>query len=59
MENPMRPVRNCTPFLLYINEATICNAWFEKKAAHTWQHPSTKQWHCIDFVIMREAGGRH
>ena len=20
----------------------------------TWQHPGSKQWHCIDYVIMRQ-----
>ena len=42
---------------LAMNEATICNTWFEKKAAHkcTWQHPGTKQWQCIDFAIMKQS----
>ena len=40
---------------LSTNEAMICNTWFEKRNIHkhTWQHPKSKQWHCIDFAIMR------
>ena len=42
---------------LSINEAVICNTWFEKRDIHkaTWQHPGSKQWHCIDFMIMRKS----
>ena len=45
---------------LSINDATVCNTWFEKKAIHkqTWQHPKLKQWHCIDYAIMRRAHRR-
>ena len=41
---------------LSLNEATICNTWFEKKDIHksTWQHPKSKKWHCIDYAIMRQ-----
>ena len=41
---------------LAINEATVCNTWFWKKEIYkqTWQHPRYKQWHCIDYVIMRQ-----
>ena len=41
---------------LAINEATVCNTWFWKKEIYkqTWQHPRSKQWHCIDYVIMRQ-----
>ena len=37
--------------------AFVCNTWFEKKNIHkqTWQHPKSKQWHCIDFIIMRQS----
>ena len=37
------------------NESIICNTWFMKKDMHkqTWQHQKFKQWHCIDYVIMR------
>lgn len=40
---------------LSLNEATVCNTWFKKKSIykHTWQHPKSKKWHCIDFAIMR------
>ena len=45
---------------LSINDATVCNTWFEKKAIHkqTWQHPKSKQWHCIDYAIMKRAHHR-
>ena len=38
------------------NNLSIMNSFFEKKNIHkqTWQHPGTKAWHCIDFVIMRQ-----
>ena len=41
--------------VLLLNEATICNTWFQKRNIHkrTWQHPKSKRWHCIDFAIMR------
>ena len=41
---------------LGLNEATVCNTWFEKKDIHksTWQHPKSKKWHCNDFAIMRQ-----
>ena len=40
---------------LSVNGATVCNTWFKKKDIHkqTWQHPKSKQWHCIDYAIMR------
>lgn len=42
---------------LSINGATVSNTWFVKKDIHkqTWQHPKSKQWHCIDYAIMRKA----
>ena len=45
---------------LSINEATVCNTWFAKKDIYkqTWQHPKSKQWHCIDYAIMRKAHRR-
>ena len=45
---------------LSTNEAVICNTWFEKKNIHkqTWQHPKSKQWHCIDFAMMRRRDRR-
>ena len=47
-------------FFLSTNDTTECNTWFEKKAIHkqTWQHPKSKQWHCIDYAIMRRAHHR-
>ena len=37
------------------NEFIIFNTWFKKKDIHkkTWQNPKSKQWHCIDYAIMR------
>ena len=45
---------------LSINEATVCNTWFEKKDIHkrTWQHPRSKEWHCIDYAIVRQSHRR-
>ena len=39
-----------------LNSATICTTWFCKKDEYkqSWQHPKTKQWHCIDYVIVRQ-----
>ena len=38
-----------------LNELTIMNTCFEKKNInkYTWQHPGSKKWHCIDYVMMR------
>ena len=43
-----------------IKEATVWNTWFVKKAIYkqTWQHPKSKQWHCIYYAIMRKAHQR-
>ena len=40
-----------------LNELTIMNTMFEKASIfkHTWQHPGTKHWRCIDYIIMRRA----
>ena len=45
---------------LSTNEATVCNTWFNKKDIHkqTWQHPKSRKWHCIDYVIMRKRSRR-
>ena len=45
---------------LSTQQATECNTWFRKKEIHrvTWQHPKSKQWSCIDYVIMRESDRR-
>ncbi len=37
-----------------LNELSIMNTWFEKNIyMYTWQHPGSKKWHCIDYVMMR------
>ena len=35
------------------NEAVVCNTLFMNRniQKQTWQHPKSKQWHCIDFAI--------
>ena len=40
-----------------VNELVIMNTTFEKRNIHkyTWQHPGSKKWHCIDYVIMRQT----
>ena len=37
-----------------INELCIMNTLFAKKRIYqcTWQHPGTKLWYCIDYVLM-------
>ena len=37
-----------------LNRLTILNTYFEKKNIHknTWQHPGSKKWHSIDYIIM-------
>ena len=34
----------------------VMNTMFQIKRIHqyTWQHPGSKQWHCIDYVLMRK-----
>ena len=36
---------------------TVCNTWFQKKNIHlaTWQHPKSKCWHCIDYIVLRQS----
>ena len=43
-----------------LNGLTILNTYFEKKSIHknTWQHPGSKKWHCIDYIIMRQRQRR-
>lgn len=45
---------------LSVNELAVCNTWFQKQSIHkaTWQHPGTKQWHCIDFAVVRQSQRR-
>lgn len=47
-------------FFCSMNNATICNTWFEKKAMHkqSWQHPRTKRWHAIDFIVVHQRDRR-
>ena len=37
-----------------VNELCVMNTMFAKKRIYqyTWQHPETKVWHCIDYVLM-------
>ncbi|XP_065189682.1 uncharacterized protein LOC135820293 [Sycon ciliatum] len=39
-----------------INNLWICNTWFPKRDIfkRTWQHPGSLQWHCIDYILMRQ-----
>ena len=41
---------------LAVHQATVCNTWFRNKDTHnqTWQHPKSKQWSYIDYVMMRQ-----
>ena len=45
---------------LSLNNATICNTWFQKKDIYksTWQHPKSKKWHCIDYAIVNARDRR-
>ena len=38
----------------------VSNTWFAKKdrLKHTWQHPRTKQWHCIDYIVTSQRARR-
>ena len=40
---------------LSLNGTTVCNTWFQKRETykHTWQHPKSKKWYCIDYAIIR------
>ena len=53
---------SCKELLSFLptHQATVCNTWFEEKNmfVQTWQHPNSKQWRCIDFVIMRQRDKR-
>ena len=42
-------------FFLAMHQATVCNTWYRKNIhKQTWQHPKSKQWNCIDHVVMRQ-----
>ena len=40
-----------------VNGLTVMNTWYEKKEIYkyTWQHPGSKMWHCIDYILMRQS----
>ena len=39
-----------------MNNLALMNTFFKKKDIYKqmWQHPGTKAWHCIDFIVMRQ-----
>ena len=39
------------------NGLAVIYTMLQKKRIHqyTWQHPGSKQWHCIDYVLMRQS----
>ena len=43
-----------------VNELIIMNTMFMKSEAHkyTWQHPGSKKWHCIDYILMKSKDRR-
>ena len=45
---------------LSLNNATISNTWFSKKPIYkrSWQHPMTKRWHAIDFIVVHQRDRR-
>ena len=45
---------------LSMNKASLCNTWFAKRDIfkRTWQHPGSMAWHCIDYIIVRQADQR-
>ena len=40
-----------------VNSLTVMNTWYEKKDIYkcTWQHPGSKMWHCIDYILMTQS----
>ena len=43
-------------WIFHHHQATA-NTWFQKKdIIHlaTWQHPKSKNWFCIDYIVMRQ-----
>jgi len=52
--------RELLSFLL-CHEVTVCNTWFEKKNIYkqTWQHPKSKQWNCIDYVMVSQRDRKY
>ena len=45
---------------LSCHQATVCDTWYEKRNIYkqTWQHPKSKRWSCIDYVVMRQGDRR-
>lgn len=41
--------------LLCIHETTVCIIIRKAIYQQTWQHPESKHWHCIDYVIMHQT----
>ena len=43
-----------------LNNLRIMNTIFNKRSnlKHTWQHPGTKRWHCIDYVLFKQSQSR-
>ena len=39
-----------------LNEMQIMNTYFQNKPSHkhTQQHPGSRKWHCIDYMIMKK-----
>ena len=52
----MKVVITFCPFV-HVNELVVMITMFEKTSVfkYTWQHPGTKHWHCIDYVIMQQS----
>ena len=44
-----------------LNDVVIMNTTFEKEDIHehTRQHPGSKRWHCIDYIIMCRSQRKH
>ena len=40
-----------------MNDSTVMNTWYEKNDIYkcTWQHPCSKMWYCIDYVLMKQS----
>ena len=52
--------RELSSFLL-CHEIAVGNTCFEKKNIHkqTWQHPKSKKWNCIDYVMMSQRDKKY
>ena len=40
-----------------LNQLSVMNTWFRKTKQYmsTWQHPTTKKWHMIDYVVVHKS----